>query len=372
MLSSADLVTLRRSLRDAHVLSVFVDRSADDPAEQRSWRTALDDRLATLRNQLKGASANERAEFEQCVELAGDAIANAGATAGAVGWAAFVTAEGVQEVRALGVAMPTFAMWSAGAWLLPCLRVAREARPVVTVVADARHASLYVSRNGEVEQVERLRSHHEVQNPPLHMGSPSRQGFHSGTRGTTGRDSAQRGLLTGRDHMVAEAADRLSRLAGDDGWILVAGIKAVRARLCEDLNSIAPNRVLELESLDVHASDPEIAAAARAGASALREGFDLQRIRELREQAGPRGLGALGSEATKDALEHVCVHELYLSPRFVDEHPIDAESDLRAALDQDARVEEVAGRAADLLDDLGGIAAALRFRPTDAGTTAAA
>jgi hypothetical protein len=262
-------------------------------------------------------------------------------------------------------------MWSQGAWLVPCLAGTREDHAVVAV-ADSRHTSVYAYRNALIERVDRVRAHHEVQNPPLHMGTPSRIGFHPGTHGATGHDAAQRGSLVGRDHMIADAVERVSRLAGDDAWILVGGIKAVRARLLEDLVRVAPDRVLELDSLDVHASDAEIADAARTGASALRDALDSRRIHEIVEAAGPHGLGAVGAEAIKDALDHVCVHQLYLTERYVAEHPIEAETAVRESLDQNARVEEVSGKAAELLDGLGGIAAALRFRPTATRATQAA
>jgi stalled ribosome rescue protein Dom34 len=172
--------------------------------------------------------------------------------------------------------------------------------------------------------------------------------------------------------MIADAVERVSRHAGDDAWILVAGIKAVRARLLADLTAAVADRVLELESLDVHASDAEIADAARAGASMLCDALDSRRIHEIVEAAGPHGLGAVGAEATKEALDHVCVHQLYLTERYVAEHPAEAETAVRESLDQNARVEEVSAKAAELLDGLGGIAAALRFRPTATRATRAA
>ena len=162
--------------------------------------------------------------------------------------------------------------------------------------------------------------------------------------------------------MIADVVERVSRLAHDDAWILVAGTKAVRGHLLEGLSAV-PDRVLELESLDVHASESQIADAARAGASALRGALDARRIREIVEGAGPHGLGAVGSEATKDALNQVCVRQLYLTGRYATERAADAEAAVRAALDQSALVEEVSGGAATLLDGLGGIAAALRFHP---------
>jgi hypothetical protein len=370
MLSPSDLMALHRSLRNEHVLSVFVDRSASDPAEQRAWRTALDNRFVTLRDQIGGSSPEERERFERCVDLALKALDELGSTAGAAGWAAFVTTDGVRDARVLTIETPTFAMWSQGAWLVPCLRDAKDDQSIIAV-ADSRHASIYAYRNGAVERIDRVHAHHEVQNPPLHMGA-SQSGFHPGTHGATGRDAAQRGALAGRDHMIAEAVDRISRLAGSDAWILVAGIKTVRARLVEQLAAVAPDRVLELESLDVHASDAEIADAARAGATALRDTIDSRRIHEIVEAAGPHGLGVVGPEATKDALDHVCVRQLYVTGRYVAEHAVDAETAVRESLDQDASVEEVSGNAAELLDGLGGIAAALRFKPTATHVTRAA
>jgi hypothetical protein len=371
MLSPNDLMALRRSLRDEHVLSVFVDKSASDPAEQRAWRTALDNRFVALRDELQGSSADEREQFERCVDLAVEAL-NELRPAGAVaGWAAFVAADGVRELRALTVGAPTSAMWSRGAWLLPCLPDAREDHAVIAL-ADSRHTSIHVYRGGVVELMDGVRAHHEVQNPPLHMGTPSRPGFHPGTHGETGHDAAQRGALAGRDHMIADAVERVLRLAGDDACILVAGIKAVRARLLEDLTAVVHDRVLELESLDVHASAAEIADAVRTGASRLRDALDSRRIHEIVEAAGPHGLGAVGAEATKDALDHSCVRQLYMTGRYIAEHPIEAEVAVRESLDQNARVEEVSGSAAELLDGLGGIAAALRFRPTATGATRAA
>lgn len=370
MLSPSDLMSLHRSLRNEHVLSVFVDRSASDPAEQRAWRTALDNRFVTLRDQIGGSSPDERERFERCVDLAVKALDGLGPAAGAAGWAAFVTADGVRDARDLTIETPTFATWTQGAWLVPCLRDAKDDRSIVAI-ADSRHTSIYEYRNGGIERIDRVRSHHEVQNPPLHMGA-SQSGFHPGTHGAPGRDAAQRGALAGRDHMIAEAVDRISRLAGTDGWILVAGIKTVRARLLEQLTAVAPDRVFELESLDIHASDAEIAHAARAGALALRDAIDSRRIHEIVEAAGPHGLGAVGPAATKEALDHVCVRQLYVSGRYVAEHSMEAAAAVRDSLDQNAGVEEVSGHAAELLDGLGGIAAALRFKPTATSVTRAA
>lgn len=362
MLTHSQLVTLYRSLRDEHVLTVYVDGTAADPAIQRAWRLQLDHGLKDVRTWLADSSHEDRESFERCVRLLEGELASFNASVGAPGWVAFITPDGTREAHQLPVAVPTLAVWSTGPCLAPYMRALKEARPVVVAVADARKAELYRYRLARLDRVETVRAYHAVERPS-HMGAPPRQGFHSGTRGTAGQDAAQRSLLEGRDRMLVEAVDRIDHLAGSDGWILLGGIRRVVTRLAEQFSAIAPQRVLQLDSLDIHASDAEIADAARAGASALRAASDAKRVADIVDQAGAHGLGVVGPPETRLALGQSCVRELYMTHRYLEDHAADAENAVRAALDQDAAVEEVSGVAAERLDELGGMAAGLRFRP---------
>lgn len=370
MLNHEQLLALHRSLRDERVLSIYVDGSIPDPAVQRSWRVQLDHQLDAMRERLEQRSREERAEFDRCVELANSTLAAFDGAINSPGWAGFITADGVRDAQSLPVHAPTLAIWRTGPFLAPYVRAMKEERPVVVGLADARKATIYVYRLGRLVRIETVRSHHGGEHPE-HMGGPGRPGFHTGTRGETGRDSAQRAFLNGRDRMLADAADRIVALAGGDAWIVLGGIKRVTARLAEDLGVHAQPRVLELESLDVHATDAEIAEAARTGASTLRESFDARRIDQIGDENAAHGLGALGPDQTRKALSQACVRELYFTQRYAAEHPDEAEDAVRAALDQDAQVEEVGGSAADRLNGRGGIAAALRFRPAEGSTAAA-
>lgn len=361
MLTYTQLVALHRALANARVLSVYVDGSASDPAVQRSWRVQLDHSLEDLRRWLEGSSHAERAEFEQCVRRLDEALAGFSAGVGAPGWAAFITSDRVYEAQRLPVPAPTLAVWSTGPCLAPYIRALKEFRPVVVVSADARRASLYLYRLGKLERADVVRAYHTVDHPE-HMGAPARQGFHTGTRGTAGRDAAQRTLLRGRDRMIADAVERVHELAGADGWILIGGIKRVAARLVELLEPLAHNRVIELDSLDVHASEADIARIARSGASELRDTMDDRRIAEIVDLAGAHGLGVVGAADAREALAQASVRELYVTHRYLEDHAAEAEESIRAALDQDASVEEVSGRAADRLNQHGGMAAGLRFR----------
>lgn len=363
MLTQTQLVALHRSLRGERVLSVYIDGAAADPAVQRSWRMQLNHGLTDLRTWLEGSPHDEREQFERSVGLLDAALAGFPGGLGAPGWAAFIAADGVRHAQRLPAPVPTLAVWSMGPCLAPYMRALKQSRPVFVAVADASKADLYRYRFGKLDRVETVRAHHVVE-PPSHMGGPPRQGFHTGTRGSTGRDAAQRSLLEGRDRMVADTVERIGDLAAGDAWILLGGIKRVVARLAEHLAPIAPNRVLELTSLDIHASEADIAQAARAGASQLRDAADARRVAEIAELAGAHGLGVVGPADARRALEQASVRELYLTHRFLEDHAAEAEDAVRAALDQDASVEEVSGQAAEHLDRSGGMAAGLRFRPS--------
>lgn len=362
MMTYSQLAALHRALSSRRVLSVYLDGSASDPAKQRSWRVQLDQQLVDASRRLEAGSPAERSELAQAVRLLDGAVANLTAGIGAPGWAAFITADRIHDAQALPAPVPTRAVWGKGASVAPYLRALREERAVVVIVSDARHADIHHLHPGRPPVVEVIRAHHVVDQPE-HMGSPPRQGFHTGTRGSAGRDAAQRSLLQGRQRMILEVADRVHALAGTDGWIIVGGIKRVAVRLVRLLEPLAPDRVTHVESLDVHASEATIARLARSCAAELRDRLDERRIVELADLAGAHGLGAVGLEETRQALEQSSVRDLYLTPRFLRDHASDAEEAVRAALDQDAVVEEVAGRAADRLDGLGGIMTGLRFRP---------
>jgi hypothetical protein len=361
MLTRTQLAELYRSLSAERVLSVYIDGTATDPA-QRLWRLQLDNSLTDLRTWLEGSPHDEREQFNRCVERLKENIGSLPFGIGAPGWAAFITKDGIRDAHHLPVPVSTLAVWSTGPCLAPYMRALKESRPVVIAIADATKADLYQYRLGRVEQLETIRAHHAIKDAP-HMSAPPRQGFHKGTGGPPGRDSAQRSLLAGRDRMLAETIDRIMDLAGKEAWIVLGGIKREVAQLGKELEPVLPNRVLELDSFDVHAAEAEIAEAARTSASTLRDDLDAKRIEEIVGLGAAHGLGVVGPGDTRMALAQASIRELYFTHRYLQEHASETEDAIRAALDQDASVEEVSGRAAALLDEHGGLAAGLRFRP---------
>ena len=361
MMNYTDLATLERSLRDRRVLSVYLDGTAEDFAEQRKWRVQLQQSLRDLRAWLADSSHSEREEFERCVVLLDEQLAPLSNGVRSRGWAGFITADDIHAAEPLPVPMPTMAVWSTGPCIAPYARALKQTRPVIVAIADSVKTTLFRYDRGTLSKIRTINAHIATK-PPLHMGDSPRPGFHAGVRGSTGRDENQRVMLEATKRMLEKASEEAVRNAGADGWILTGGIPAVSSHLAQSISLAAAGRSLDLESLDVHASEAEIAAAAEHGASTLRDISDLRRIDEMTSDAGGSGLAALGPSETRQALERSQVRELYFTPLFVEAHGADAEEAVRMALSQGAMVEEVSRSVAAELDAHGGMAAILRYR----------
>jgi hypothetical protein len=361
MLRQDELMSLSRALRQERVLSVYLNGSMSDPATKRAWRVELDRSLKDLRSWLAGSEHGEREAFERCVEALEMELSRFEGAIGAPGWVAFITGGRVADAEPLPTPMPTVATWSTGPCIAPYMRALKQTRTVVVLVGDARHVAIHRYRRGVLEHVDTIRAHVRVPEP-LHMGDAPRAGFHAGVRGETGRDQTQRVHLAGTKRMISRVAARAVELAGSDGWIIIGGIPEVSAQLERATRGLALDRVLAIDSLEVHAGDAEIVAAAQRGASALRDASDSRQIARIFESADRNGVVALGPAATREALDQARVRELYITERYLDDHLADAESLVRSAVDQGATVQQVARDAAHLLDEHGGTAARLRFR----------
>jgi hypothetical protein len=246
-------------------------------------------------------------------------------------------------------------------FVAPYVRALKQTRPVYVAVVDTRTAHLYRYHAGEIEPLESIRAHALIE-PGEHMGDAPRSGFHPGVRGPTAHDEAQRILVEGHHRLIRELTRRVLRIAGPDGWIVVGGIPRASRRAADALEKAAAGRVLHVESLDMHSTEAQIAIIAQESASTLRDTLDLDRLAALENGVGQHGLAALGPHATRAALARSCVRDLFISPRYLEEHAGDAENAVRSALDQGAAVEEVERQVAERLDQLGGIAARLRFK----------
>jgi hypothetical protein len=373
MLTYTKLLHLERALRDRRVLSVYLHGAADDPAARLTWRTDLDRSIRDLRRWLAGSSHAEREELERCVKRLEGLLAPYAAGLPSPGWAGFITDDVVHDAERLPVPMPTMAIWSTGMCVAPYIRALKVTRPVIVAVVDARVAKIYRYRIAELELLETIHAHATI-DAPAHMGDSARPGFHAGVRGETAHDAVRRARTAGTERMLREAELVIVSHAALEGRILVGGAQRVATKLRRLVARSVSDRVLQLESLHADASDAEIAEAASAGASALRDAADLRQIAEIVNANAGDGRATLGPAATAYALERRTVRELYITARFLEEHMAEAEEAVRQALDQGAIVEQVTREAAARLDEHGGVAARLRYRAAvpeaDAGALA--
>jgi hypothetical protein len=173
--------------------------------------------------------------------------------------------------------------------------------------------------------------------------------------------------------MWSTLTERMIKLAGSDGWLLLGGapIAAREARAAFPVHDTA--RAYLLADLHVGASLPEIGHSAAAGANFLRRQEDLTSVRSIMELAGHHGRGVIGLTPTLHALDERRVARLYVSRGFVDGHPSEAERVARGAFDQRAIVEIVSGDGGSLLDlRADGVAAVLHYTVSEQGGKSAA
>jgi hypothetical protein len=228
------------------------------------------------------------------------------------------------------------------------------------VVTDARKARILRYAERKLELLDTVRARTVVDHPD-HMSAPPRPGFHSGTHGTSGADEAQRELRDGTSHMLNEVANALARNGKKAQWFVLGGISSVATDLFSRLPAEIAAHAARAEHLDVHATKAQIIEAARQTASALRDARDLRLVNDAVACSESNGFGVTGSVDTKRVLDQGRAREVYFTPSFMANNAAAAEDIVRLALGSRAFVEHVSGAAAARLDEVGGVAARLRY-----------
>ncbi|HEY8062382.1 MAG TPA: hypothetical protein VID74_06275 [Gemmatimonadales bacterium] len=360
LLTRTELAALRTSLRDQLVLSVYLSPAVDNPAEHGSRGVTLTHEFAAIRERLAAAGREERDAFEAAaghLEAASERHAD---DPGDLGWVAFATADGVRFQGTVPAPSGTLIRWQRGIWATPYVRALKQNRAVIVAVVDGISADIYRYQANELVRVARIDVHPHGGHAD-HLGAPSREGFHPGTRGVTGSDLASRSRIIARDRVVTYAAERISELGGEHEYVVIGGTPTASAALREALLSRSKH-LLVLPEIKRRTSVASLRQLAAAGASQLRAADDSALIGELVERTGAHGTAVAGAVATLDALAGGQVRELLLAEKFIVVNPADAERAIGLALDSNADLEIVTGAPAEELGRVaGGIAAKLRY-----------
>lgn len=365
MLNRDALVELYRELQDEKVLSIYLDGRGSDPAERKVWRTELEHELSRIRETLDDDA--DREAFDAAVGHLQESIEGFGGFVPDRGWIGVGTADRVHYTEVVPVPMPTLARWEQGVRVAPYIRGLKQSRVVAAVLLDSRRARVFVYRDGRLVEPESLRADTFL-GDLTDVNISKRATTHSGTRGKTGTDAAQRVLEVSSERMRKRLAEVVTDIVGDDGLLVVGGTPEMVSAAVREVPKTLRERVAERPSLHLEMSAHEVKEAVEEAASEVSRRLQSSLVDEVVNLARADGRGCLGRDETERALRERRVDTLVLARSFIRGDQDFADRCVGTAFEQHAKVEEVSGDADDRLLEAGeGIGARLRYRVPEGG-----
>lgn len=360
MLKHDELMELYRASRDEDVLSVYLSADQHDPAKRNAWRRVLDHCVEEARDRLD--ANDDRAGFDAALARVRAELDGFDAFLPGHGWVGFATADRLIYAEAVPASMPDLVRYGHGIRSAPYVRALKQERPVVTVLVDSRRARIFRYHDGRLDEPIELRADMFI-GDLTDATSAKRATTHTGIRGTTGTDLAQRLHDVGADRLLKHLAEVVTEQAGHHGFVVVGGPPEIVAAATSRLPRSLDGRVLDRGSLYVDMTPAEVKDATRKAASELTQMSQNDLLDRVLDAARSKGRGCTGRKDTGQALGDRRVETLLLSRAFILDDADAADQCVSTALEQDADVEELSGEAAERLDrECEGIAAELRYR----------
>lgn len=357
MLTRNALVDLYRTHRSTPILSVYLNAEEHDPAKRRAWRRSFDHVIARIDPTVDAA---QRDAFTKALGHVRKALRRYDAFLPERGWAGFASASTLLYAEAMPVPMPDTAAWDAGPLVTPYLRVLKHARPVVAAIVDSQHARMFRYQDGHFEELAGLRVD-TLFGDLSDANTSKRAATHTGVRGETATDVAQR-LYGARSEQLARSVGEALGAAANDGFIVLGGTSTMVAMTAGGLPRALAARVHQEPSLNFDLSPAAVRRAIQEAASMLSSRHQDAFVADIINVARASGRACLGRDATRHALEEHRVDLLVISRELAARDPAFADACVGLAFEQGAEVEEVAADAAGRLHAEGdGIGARLRF-----------
>lgn len=233
--------------------------------------------------------------------------------------------------------------------LFQLARLVDEQETAVVALVDTNTTRLFVTRRGFLEE----------------MAGPDDDPFGSRQRNTGGLNHKQyqRRVQNQRETFAREAADALEELVTQEGAkrVILAGDAVAIPLLHRALSpQLEPLILEEILRLDIRTPRHEVLREVAPILAQVEEEESHTRADRLVEAVREQGLGVIGPQETRDALEHGQGEVLVLA----EEAPLDEQerNDLvRLATLSGAEVDLVKGH--EILQQMGGVGALLRYRP---------
>jgi hypothetical protein len=364
MLDHVKLMELYRELRDRKVLSVYLDADQHDPAERNKWRRRLEHDVARLGRELNGNVA-EREDLERAWTRLKGALEAYESFLPDRGWVGFATPDRLWYAENVPVPMPDGVYWEDGLRAAPYVRGLKQARPVVVVVVDSRRARIFRYRSGEVAELHDIRAD-TFMGDINDVGMSKRPGSHTGVRGETSTDTAQRVLDNVFERMLKYVLEVVNGLVDPHCFVVIGGTNESSARLYAELPKSLLPRAVQSPPLYLEVGGTELKDIVEQAASQLTKRTQEELLDQVVENAGAGGRACVGREETLKALDEMRVDTLLLSRRLIRAEPELADLCVGRALAQDAAVEELGEQGGERLDRAGGgIGARLRYQIRD-------
>lgn len=359
MLTLERLTRLHRDLRNAPVLSVYLDTDQHDPAQRVAWKTRFDRALAEIRRGLE-SEGGDLTQFLSAKQLLEFELDRDGFLEGK-GWVAFVGPDEAYVSGPVPFHVTDQASWDTGPHLAPYMRGLRHLRPVLVVVSDRRHTRFLEYREGTLTEKPGLVAFGDV-GDVADSGVAKRAARSSGVRGATAKDLANRFLEVEADRLHQAVVERIQELVSKDGLILLGGPSETAAHLMGMLDRSLQERARVVSGLSVEDDSNRMITAVGDSASDLSRALQERILEEVLDQALSNGRGRVGTRDSRKALRENRADLLLLSSTLVESRSELAEQFVGAALDQNSDVELLVGPAAERLDEVGeGLAVRLRY-----------
>ncbi len=334
---------------DLPVLSLYLDMRPHETGENPRLRSGL----VVLKDRLREIEKTFLPRGEDLDSFHSDAVSiewylSEEYSPSGPGLAIFACAgRGLFEVVEAGVAFENQVSVGPTPDLFQLARLLDEQETSVVALVDSNTARLFVTRLGALEEV----------------GGPDDDSVHYRKRSTGGWSQAryQRHIDKHRAEFAREAADEIADLVAkeDAVRVILAGdevaITPLRSALSGQVAELVEDEVLRM---DIRTPADDVAneitpVLARTEYDEARSAAD-----RLVDEVRSGGLGVVGIEKTRRALEYGQVDELLLDPRLC---PEEERAELvRLAIAMGGRVEVVEDHPA--LGQFGGVGALLRYR----------
>lgn len=360
MLTREELVDLYRELREEKVLSVYLDGRTHDFSERHLWRRHFEHEVGEARSALDGASGDVDG-FGRALSRVKEALEEYDQFLPERGWVGFATADRLAYASPVRVPMPDLVRWEDGIRVAPYVRALKQERLVVGVIVDSRRARLFRYRDGTLGEPESILAETFL-GDLTDINVSKRATSHTGVRGKTGTDAAQRFLGVGSERMMKALVERIADEVGDRGLLVLGGTQEAVSAAAHHLPGSLDGRSIQRPSLSLDLSDSEARDEIEAAASELNRRMQERLLEETVDQARAGGKGALGPEDVRRALGEGRVDTLLLSRNFIRANPDYADHLVGAAFESHGDVEELSGDGAERLDSEGeGVGARLRY-----------